>query len=97
MTNVWPEPAVRGAEGLKNGSKCVHTNQKPLSLLGLIVDLCTEPGDVVWDPFAGLCSVGVAASQMGRVYHGAEKDSSFFWAACKRLKRETDVLFPLTA
>jgi len=59
ITNVWREPAVRGEERLKKRWKCVHTNQKPLRLLELAIRSSSDSGDVVWDPFGGLCSVAV--------------------------------------
>lgn len=86
LTNVWREPPVRGRERLKNGYKCVHTNQKPLSLLEDIIELCTDTGDVVWDPFAGVASVGVAAVRTGRRYYGAEILPEFFRLGVERLQ-----------
>src|SRR5262249_8740327 len=61
ITNVWQEPAVRGAERLKSSAfRCVHANQKPLRLIRQCVLASTDAGDVVWEPFGGLCSVAVA-------------------------------------
>ena len=36
ITNVWLEPAVRGAERLKKEHKCIHSNQKPLAAHELV-------------------------------------------------------------
>lgn len=84
-TNVWHEPAVRGQERLKRRSKCVHLNQKPLRLIELILQMSTEPDDVVWEPFGGLCTGAVASLHLGRRCVSAEINLEFFAAACKRL------------
>ena len=67
VTNVWAEPAVRGAERVKSeGLKALHINQKPLRLIDRIISASTDPGDVIWEPFGGLCSAAVGALNSGR-------------------------------
>jgi site-specific DNA-methyltransferase (adenine-specific) len=87
LTNVWREPAVRGQERLKNGSRAIHSNQKPLRLIELNVRLCTDPGDVVWEPFGGLCTATVACHHLGRDSYAAEIDPNFYKLAVSRLAR----------
>lgn len=85
-TNVWSEPAVRGSERLKDqGSKTVHSNQKPLRLIELSIAASTDPGDVVWEPFGGLCTAAVASLRSGRECFAAEIDQQVFEAASSRL------------
>lgn len=73
VTNVWTEPAVRGAERLKDASSTIlHSNQKPLRLMERILAASTDAGDVVWEPFGGLCSASVAGLTMGRNCYAAE-------------------------
>src|ERR1700729_2118032 len=89
VTNVWREPAVRGTERLKaKGSKSLHSNQKPLKLIDASIRACTDPGDMVWDPFAGLATAGIAAVRADRRYCGAEIRPPVFDAACARLEEE---------
>jgi site-specific DNA-methyltransferase (adenine-specific) len=88
VTNVWDEPAVRGEERLKNEGRSLHGNQKPVSLLKRIILASSDPGDAVWDPFAGLGSVGVASLRANRLYYGTEIRKDFYDAARKRLRRE---------
>ena len=85
ITNVWQEPAVRGQERLKTAYKCVHMNQKPLKLLERTILASSDPGDVVWEPFGGLCSVAIAAVNTVRRSHSAEIISDYFDAAVERL------------
>lgn len=89
VTNVWREPAVRGVERLKSsGTKSLHYNQKPLSLISMSIRACTDPGDVVWEPFAGLATTGVASRRLGRRYYGAELNPEVFAAAVSRLQEQ---------
>ena len=85
VTNVWREPAVRGIERLKKNNECIHMNQKPLKLLELILSVSSERGDVVWEPFGGLCSAAIAAHKLGRRVRAAERVPEFFNIAVKRL------------
>ena len=85
ITNVWREPAVRGGERIKDAYKCVHMNQKPLRLLEQIILASSDPGDVIWEPFGGLCSVAIAAVNQGRECHSAEILPEYFAAARDRL------------
>lgn len=85
VTNVWRHPAVRNDERLKNGFKAVHTNQKPLELVEMTVKFCTDPGDLVWEPFGGLCTAAVASLRLGRRCEAAEIDPEFYGLAIGRL------------
>ena len=84
-TNVWQEPAVRGIERLKHNYECIHMNQKPLKLLELILRASSDEGDVVWEPFGGLCSGTIAAHKLHRRAFAAERVPEFFNIAVKRL------------
>ncbi len=85
VTNVWNEPQVRGEERLQGQDGCAHMNQKPLRLLDRILRSCSDPGDVVWEPFGGLCSTAIAALLLQRRCYSAEILPSFFNAARQRL------------
>jgi site-specific DNA-methyltransferase (adenine-specific) len=85
LTNVWREPAVRGSERLKEGMRALHTNQKPLELVELTLRLCTDPGDIVWEPFGGLCTTAIACHRLKRQCRSAEIDEEFFQLAISRL------------
>ena len=86
-TNVWRSPAVRGTERLKNGSRCVHTNQKPLDIMQMLIRTSTEADDVVWEPFGGLCTGAIASYLLGRTCRSAEIDPHFYQLAITRLSR----------
>jgi len=89
VTNVWTESAVRGIERLKDGdARCIHANQKPLRLLERIILAASDPGDVIWEPFGGLCSVAVAALHTGRRCYTAEILEEYVALAQARLAKE---------
>ena len=72
ITNVWQEPAVRGTERIKKRYKCLHSNQKPLKLMNLCIRASSDVGDVVWEPFGGLCSASIASHILKRKCYAAE-------------------------
>jgi len=86
ITNVWEEPAVRGVERLKKKYKCVHTNQKPLRLIERCIEASSDRGDMVWEPFGGLCSAAIASHKLKRPCCSAEINGDFFEVARKRLE-----------
>lgn len=79
-----PEPAaVEDAEGSSSGLPAAdqkHPTPLQLEIIRRCVQLWTNPGDVVLDPFCGVGSTGVVSKQLGRGYVGIELQSA--WAAC---------------
>ena len=86
VSNVWRGPPVRGMERLKEKFRCLHNNQKPLRLIDICIRASTDPGDVVWEPFGGLCSAAVSAHSLGRAGVSAEIVPEYYLAAKERLK-----------
>ena len=60
------------------------TPKNPVFIKWLIL-LCTDPGQVVLDPFAGTGSTLVAARELGRHYIGMEIDPQWYRHAKKAL------------
>jgi site-specific DNA-methyltransferase (adenine-specific) len=63
----------------------LHPNQKPLSVLTPLVVSFSEPGDIVFDPFAGSGTTGIAARQCGRRFILIEKLKGYYQAARDRI------------
>lgn len=82
MHNFFESPICMGNERLKNPK---HPTQKPVKLLERIVKIATNAGDVVFDPFMGVGSSGVAALKLERQFIGFELDKPYYNAAIKRL------------
>ena len=92
VTNVWREPQVSGSEriqGARNGMKykfsSLHGSQKPLKFIELTIRASTDQGDVVWEPFGGLCPGAVVSYHFRRRYYAAEIVPEFYAAAVERL------------
>jgi len=69
-----------------------HPTQKPVSILQHLIRIASNDNDVVFDPFMGVGSSGVAAIKMSRRYIGFELDEIYFKAAENRLKVLDDQL-----
>lgn len=64
-----------------------HMTQKPSTLMRELVDLFTDYGNTVLDPFMGSGTTGVAAIQLGRKFIGIEREPKYFDIACKRIEQ----------
>ena len=60
---VWNVPIVLNRSGREPRW---HTTQKPLALMSALVELFSDPGEVILDATAGSGTTGVAAKQLGR-------------------------------
>ena len=92
ITNVWREPQVSGSEriqGMRRDMKykfrSLHGSQKPVKFIDLLVRASTDKGDVVWEPFGGLCPGAVVSHFLNRTYAAAETNPDFYKAAVDRL------------
>ena len=63
-----------------------HPTQKPLGLLSHFIRLLSNEGDVVFDPFMGSGSTGVAALNLKRRFVGIELSHDYFAMAERRIK-----------
>lgn len=86
VTNVWTTQQLCGKERVKIGTKAAHLNQKPLDLIMRIVEMSSDKGDVVWDPFGGLFTTALACRKTQRVCYSAEISEATFEIGEKRLK-----------
>jgi site-specific DNA-methyltransferase (adenine-specific) len=87
--DVWVIPRLVGTAAERVPD---FPTQLPLELLRPIVRCCSDPGDLVLDPFNGSGTTGVAALESGRRYLGVERSEAFAELARLRLKgvrRET--------
>jgi site-specific DNA-methyltransferase (adenine-specific) len=59
----------------------IHPAQKPVSVLKRLIEVCTDEGDVVIDPFCGSGSTLRAAHELNRSAFGFEIDREFYTRA----------------
>lgn len=62
-----------------------HPAQKPVAILKKMIEIASNENDIVFDPFMGVGSTGVAALNLNRRFIGVELDESYFNAAKKRV------------
>jgi site-specific DNA-methyltransferase (adenine-specific) len=87
MKTVWRISAPNGEE--KEFGK--HPTQKPVALLERIILASTRQGDLIFDPFSGSSTTGVAAIQTGRRFVGTELECHFIDLSVARLRRATAI------
>lgn len=78
----WSIPVARGTG---------HPTEKPAQLMRQFVELFTDPGDLILDPFMGSGTTLRAAKDLGRRAIGIEIEERYCEIAAKRLAQE--VLF----
>lgn len=59
----------------------IHPAQKPVTVLKRLIEIFTDPGDVVIDPCCGSGSTLRAAAELGRNAYGFEIDRNFYTRA----------------
>lgn len=59
----------------------LHPTQKPVGVLKRLIEIFTDPGDIVIDPVAGSGTTLRAAFELGRPSYGFEVDRNFYKAA----------------
>lgn len=63
-----------------------HPTQKPEGLIQHFVEILSDPGDRVFDPFMGSGTTGVVSKQTGRRFIGVELDPEYFDMAKRRIE-----------
>lgn len=81
VEDVWNIPNVKSNHVEKTGHPC----QFPVGLIERLVLSMTKPGGLVFDPFAGVASAGVAAAVHGRRFWGCELMAEYAKEGKRRL------------
>ena len=74
----------------KEGHVLFPKGKKPEYLIGRIIDMCSNPGDLVLDSFLGSGTTAAVAQKMGRRYIGIELGNHAYTHCYPRLKMVTD-------
>ena len=85
MHNFIESPICMRPERLDNPK---HPTQKPISILKKMIDIASNENDIIFDPFMGVGSTGVAALSMGRRFIGVEINNEYFLASKRRIDEE---------
>jgi len=87
--DFWQDIKTTGGVG-QEGGVLFPNGKKPERLLWRILDMCTAPGDLVLDSFAGSGTTGAVAHKMGRRWIMVELRDHCETHIVKRLKRVID-------
>ena len=77
MRSDWNIPICSGGERLKHNGEKAHPTQKPEALIHRIIRACSNPGDVILDPFFGTGTTGAVAKRLRRHFVGIEQDDLY--------------------
>lgn len=69
----------------RDKNRVAHPTVKPIAMMRRLVALLSQPGDIVFDPFTGSGSTGVAALQTGRQFKGFEILEEYYHLSQERL------------
>lgn len=83
LSDVWDIPFLNP----KAKERVGYPTQKPILLLERIIDISTDEGDTVLDPFCGSGTTLVAAFLKGRKYIGIDKSAEAIALSQKRLDK----------
>lgn len=86
MHNFIESPICGGRERIRDP---YHPTQKPVVILKKIIEMASNPGQLVLDPFAGVGSTAVAAKSLGRRSISVEMLAHYSQASRSRLQLTT--------
>ncbi len=67
------------------GKKRIHPTQKHVEVMKNLIEIHSNEGDIVFDPFAGSGTTGLACIYTNRKFIGAEIDKNYYDKAKERL------------
>lgn len=86
ITNVWTHPPLHNSERVQGEDGALHPNQKPKELMKNIITASSNQGDVIWEPFGGLCTASVASIEQRRKSFAAEMNETYAMVSIERMK-----------
>lgn len=90
-TDVWQIPKVTTGEGMTgrraSPERTNHPAQFPVAVIERIVKACSNPGELVFDPFVGSGTTVEVAVANGRLAVGFEISAEYIQTAAKRLTK----------
>ncbi|MDE7365406.1 MAG: site-specific DNA-methyltransferase [Ruminococcus sp.] len=85
MTTLWKHSEIPKADIANEGGVSFPRSKKPEQLIRRIIEMSTEPGDIVLDSFLGSGTTTAVAHKMGRRYIGIEMGNHAYTHCKKRL------------
>ena len=76
-----PNKKTKGEDG-----KNLHDTEKPIELMRILIENSSQEYDMIFDPFMGSGSTGIACMNANRKFIGIELDNNYFNIASKRIE-----------
>jgi len=84
-TDVWEFPKVTSGANRASPERTAHPAQFPVAVVDRIVRACSNPGDVILDPFMGSGTTAEVALNNGRFVLGFELEPKYIEIANRRI------------
>jgi adenine-specific DNA-methyltransferase len=84
--DVWILPKVTSGKGRASPERTAHPAQFPLAVVKRIILACSNPGELVFDPFAGSATTLVASLHCQRRSVGVELRADYCAIAERRIR-----------
>lgn len=65
-----------------------HPTQKPIEVMGYIIENSSQPGDIILDPFMGSGTTAVAADRLGRQFFGCDISKEYVEMSLGRIEQD---------
>ena len=78
-----PNVKTKGEDGQN-----LHDTEKPVELMKIMIDNSSQEGDIVFDPFMGIGSTGMACVELNRRFIGVELDEVYFPISKNRIEKQ---------
>lgn len=85
-TGIRETDTLNVADG-RGDNDTKHICALQLGVIDRLVRLYSNPGEIVFSPFAGIGSEGYTALKLGRRFYGCELKDEYFQAAARNLRR----------
>ncbi len=90
MTTLWKHSEIPKADIANEGGVYFPRGKKPEQLLKRIIEMSTEPGDIVLDSFLGSGTTAATAHKLGRQWIGIEMGEQAYTHCKQRLDSVID-------
>ncbi len=86
LRDVWEFPLCQGKERIKGeNNRAAHPTQKPLKLFSRLIEMASNEGDIVIDPFIGIGTTALAAINLKRDWIGYDSNKTYLDLAKERI------------
>lgn len=86
-TDVWQFPKVTSGSNRSSKERTAHPAQFPLSVIDRVIKVSSNVFDLVFDPFSGSATTGIAAHGNYRFYLGTEIKQEYCDLSIERFER----------